>query len=60
MAYRILLSKLRIELWSLAVKAWSPNHWTTREFPTRERLDTCAQVGCYVNTGVVLPHGEKR
>lgn len=23
-----------IEAWPMAVKVWSPNHWTTREFPT--------------------------
>ena len=58
MAWRILLSKLRIKLWSLAMNAWSPNHWTMREFPRRERLDTCTQVGCCVNSGVVLPQGK--
>ena len=31
--YGILLPQSGIELGSLVVKAWSPNHWTLREFP---------------------------
>ena len=33
MACGILVSQSGIEPAPLAVKAWSPNHWTTREFP---------------------------
>ena len=29
----ILVAGLRIEPGPSAVKAWSPNHWTTRKFP---------------------------
>ena len=33
MTCRILVPQPRTELVSLAVKAWSSNHWTAREFP---------------------------
>ena len=33
MACRILVPQPGIEPRPLAVKAWSPNHWTAREFP---------------------------
>ena len=32
-AYRILAPQSEVELASSAVKAWSPNYWTSREFP---------------------------
>ena len=35
MAYGILVPQLGIEPKPLAVRAWSLNHWTTREFPSR-------------------------
>ena len=33
MAYGILVPLPGIEPWPSAVKAWSPKHWTTKEFP---------------------------
>ena len=33
MAYRIVVPQLGIEPMPPAVEAWSPNHWTAREFP---------------------------
>ena len=38
MACEILVPQSRIELGPLAVRAWSPNHWTTREIPVEEFL----------------------
>ena len=35
MAHGFLVPKPRIESRSLTVKASSPNHWTTREFPLK-------------------------
>ena len=32
-AYGILVPRPRIEPVTSSVKAWSPNHWTSREFP---------------------------
>ena len=32
-AYGILVPRPGTEPWSLAVRAWSPNHWTAIEFP---------------------------
>ena len=32
-ACRILVPQAGIEPWPFAVKAWSPNRWTAREFP---------------------------
>ena len=34
-AYGIFVPQPGLELRPLAVTAWSPNHWVTREFPMR-------------------------
>ena len=36
----ILVPRPGIKLKPLAVKAWSPNHWTAREFPGSMLFDT--------------------
>ena len=38
MACEILIPQSRIELGPLAVRARSPNHWTTREIPVEDFL----------------------
>ena len=38
-ACRVLVPQLGIEPAALAVKAWSPNHWTTRKLLIVTRLD---------------------
>ena len=43
--YRILAPPPEIEPWAYAVKASSPNHWTTREFPSPgfgQKCQTCS------------------
>ena len=33
----ILIPQVGIEHWASAVRTWSPNHWTTREFPLKKK-----------------------
>ena len=60
-ACRILVPWLGIEPGSLAVRAWSPNHWTAREFPTLASLFQLEKpqagalwVRCCVSLGQVM------
>ena len=44
MAFRIVVPQPGVEPTSLAVKAWSPTHWITREFPLGSRLTSSESI----------------
>ena len=59
-ACRILVPRTGIELRPSAVKAWSLNHWTTREFPTSlfstEVATNCTLSPCGTFRGMKCPY----
>ena len=58
MASKILVPQPGIEPGCLAVKAWSPNHWTARKLPATEFF-TCPVLSHYFHS-CSLPSSHKK